>query len=149
MTTIARDTQHYMPLHVLPETMQIHQQQVVGAHQVAHLQHYSPKLLIVPRYRRPLPQVKQMGLVAEGMMQVAELSLQGMAKILPCTNAQSSPVFIRYQLPPGQGLSHEQGDSHLDNFRRLHYTRHLTKLLDIERPIRQLLGIPIELVRLL
>ena len=52
-------------------------------------------------------------------------------------------------MPPGQSLARQQGDSHLDNLRRLCHPRHFTKLSDVERPIRQLLGIPIELLGLL
>ena len=66
----------------------------MGAHEVPDLQHNGPEILIVPCHRRLLPQVKQAGLVPEGVVQVVELSFQGMAKVLPCTNAQSSPVLI-------------------------------------------------------
>ena len=96
MTHITWVLQHHMSLHILLQPMQICQQQIVGAHEVPDLQHNGPELLVVPSYRGPLPQVEQVGLVAEGVAQVAEFSLQGMAKILPCTNAQSSPVLISY-----------------------------------------------------
>ena len=128
--------------------MQIPQQQVMGAHEVPNLQHNGPELLVVPSYRGPLPQVKQAGLVAEGVVQVVEFSLQGMAKVLPCTNAQSSPVLISYQPPPRQCLPHQQRDSHFDNLGRLHHACHFAELLDVERPVCQLLGIPIKLLRL-
>ena len=90
-----------------------------------------------------------MGLVAQGMVQVTEFSFECMAEILPCAYTKSCPVLISYQSPPGQCLSHEQGDSRLDNFHWLRYTRHLTKLLDVECPICQLLGVPIKFLGLL
>ena len=80
--------------------MQISQQQVVGDHQIADLQHDSPELFIILSYRRPLPQVKQVGLVAQGVVQVTELSFQGMTKILPKTYAQLSPILVGCQPPP-------------------------------------------------
>ena len=89
-----------------------------------------------------------MGLVVQGMVQVTEFSFEGMAEILPCTYTKSCPILISYLLPPGQHLSREQGDSQLDNFYRLRYTRHLTKLLDVKCPICQLLYVPIILLRL-
>ena len=95
-----------------------------------------------------MTQVKQAGLVAQGMMQVTEFSFECMAEILPCAYTKSCPILISYQLPPGQSLSRDQGDSHLDNFHWLRYTRHLTRLLDVEHPICQLLGIPIILLQL-
>ena len=52
-------------------------------------------------------------------------------------------------MPPGQSLAHQQGDSHLDNLRQLFHPRHFAKLLDIKRPTRQLLGVPIKLLGLL
>ena len=52
-------------------------------------------------------------------------------------------------MPPGQSLARQQGDSHLDNLCRLRHPRHFTKLLDVERPISQLLGVPIEFLRLI
>ena len=55
----------------------------MGAHEVPDLQHNGPELLVIPSYRRPLAQVKQVGLVAQGMVQVVEFSFEGMAKILP------------------------------------------------------------------
>ena len=74
MTNITRVAQHDMPLHILFQPMQVRQQQIMGAHYVAYFQHNSPELLIVPSHRRPLPQVKQMGLVAQGMVQITEFS---------------------------------------------------------------------------
>ena len=68
----------------------------MGTHEVPDLQHNGPELLVVPSYRGPLPQVKQAGLVAEGVVQVVEFSLQGMSKVLPCTYAQYSPVLVSY-----------------------------------------------------
>jgi len=63
-----------MPLHVLLQTTQVRQQQIMGAHYVAYFQHSSPELLIAPSHRGQLPQVKQMGLVAQGMVQITEFS---------------------------------------------------------------------------
>ena len=120
----------------------------MGTHEVANLQHNGPKFLVILRNRGLLPQVKQPRLMVQCMVKVMEFGLQCMAKILPRAYTQPCPIPVSYQLPPGQHLSHEQGDSHLDNFHRLHYTHHLTKLLDVEHPIRQLLGIAIILLRL-
>ena len=68
MTHIAWVPQHHMSLHVLLQPTQICQQQIVGAHEVPDLQHNGPELLIVLSYRGPLPQVKQAGLVVEGVV---------------------------------------------------------------------------------
>ena len=73
MTNITRVPQHYMALHVLLQSTQICQEQVVGAHEVPNFKHNSPELLIVPSHRGTLPQVKQTGLVTQSMVQVAEL----------------------------------------------------------------------------
>ena len=74
MANIARITQHNMPLHILLQTMQICQQQVVGTHEVPDLQHDRPEFLVIADYRRLLLQVKQPGLVAQVMVQVTEFS---------------------------------------------------------------------------
>ena len=83
------------------------------------------------------------------MVEIPEFSFKCMAKILPAADSQPCPILVGDQTPPGQSLAHQQGDSHLDNLRWLRHPRHFTKLLDIERPIRQLLGIPIKLLGLL
>ena len=70
-----------------------------------------------------------------------------MAKVLPCTNAQLSSVFVCHRSPPGQGLPSQQCDSHLDNFRWLCHPCHFAKLLDVKSPACQLLGVPIILLR--
>ena len=72
-----------------------------------------------------------------------------MAKILPRANTQPCPILVGDRMPPGQSLARQQGDSHLDNLRWLCHPHHFAKLLDIERPICQLLGVPIELLGLL
>ena len=59
----------------------------MGAHEVPNFKHNSPELLIVPSRRGMLPQVKQAGLVTQGMVQIPEFSFQGVAEILPRTNA--------------------------------------------------------------
>ena len=87
MTNIARVTQHDMPLHILFQSKQVCQQQIMGAHYVAYFQHNSLELLIVPSHRGTLLQVKQAGLVTQGMVQIPEFSFQGVAEILPRTNA--------------------------------------------------------------
>ena len=58
----------------------------MGAHEVSNLQHYGPELLVVPSHRRPLLQVKQAGLVAQGMVQIPEFSFHSVAKVLPRAN---------------------------------------------------------------
>ena len=45
----------------------------MGAHQIANFQHGRPEYLVIAGNRGLLPQVKQLGLVAEGMVQVTEL----------------------------------------------------------------------------
>ena len=44
-------TQHHMPLHILLQTTQVRQQQVMGTHEVPDLQHGSPEFLVIPSYR--------------------------------------------------------------------------------------------------
>ena len=149
MANVARVAQHNMLLHILLQNMQTCQQQIMCTHEVLDLQHNCPEFIFILGNRGPLLQVKQVGLVLQGMVQVTELGFQGMAKILPCAYTQPYLILVSYQSPPGQRLSREQGDSHLDNFHRLHYTRHFTKLLDIERPICQPLGSAIKFLRLL
>ena len=68
VTHIAWIPQHHMLLHVLLQPTQICQQQIVGAYEVPDLQHNGPELLVVPSCRGPLPQVKQVGLVVEGVV---------------------------------------------------------------------------------
>ena len=80
--------------------MQVCQQQVMGAHQITDLQHDRLELLIILGNRGPLLQVKWMGLVMQGMVQIMELGLQSMAKVLPSTYAQLGPVFVSYRPPP-------------------------------------------------
>ena len=96
MTHIAWVPQHHMSLHVLLQSTQVCQQQIMGAHYITYFQHNSPELLIVPSDRGPLPQVKQMGLVAQGMVQITELSFQCVAKILPRTHTQSCPILVSH-----------------------------------------------------
>ena len=86
MTNITRVPQHYMALHILLQPMQIRQKQIVGAYEVPNFKHNSPELLIVPSHRGTLPQVKQAGLVAQGMVQVTEFSFNCVGKILPRTH---------------------------------------------------------------
>ena len=94
MTKITRVTQHDMPLHVLFQPTQICQEQIVGAHEGPNFEHNSPELLIIPSHRGTLPQVKQTRLVAQGVVQIAELRFQRMAKVLPCAYPQFGPIFI-------------------------------------------------------
>ena len=121
----------------------------MGTHEVVNLQHNGPKFLIILRNQGPLPQVKQPKLMAQGMVKVTEFGFQCMAKILPRAYTQPCPILISYRSPPGLHLSREQGDSHLDNLHQLCHPRHFTKLLDVEHPIYQFLGIPIKLLGLL
>ena len=83
------------------------------------------------------------------MVEIPELGFKCKSKILPAADSQPCPILVGDQTPPGQSLARQQGDSHLDNLRRLRHPHHFAKLLDVERPIRQLLGIPIELLGLL
>ena len=83
------------------------------------------------------------------MVQIPKFSFKRLAEILPVANTQSCPILVGDRTPPGQSLARQQGDSHLDNLCRLRHPRHFTKLLDVERPISQLLGVPIELLGLL
>ena len=118
-------------------------------HQITYFEHYRPELFIVLGDRRPLPQVEQTRLVSQGMVEIPEFSFKRMAKILPAANYQPCPILVGNRMPPGQSLARQQGDSHLDNLRWLCHPRHFAKLLEVECPILQLLGIPIKLLRLL
>ena len=68
----------------------------MGAHEVPDLQHNGSELLVIPSYRRSLAQVKQVGLVAQGMVQIMEFSFKGMAEILPRTHTLSCPILVSY-----------------------------------------------------
>ena len=83
------------------------------------------------------------------MVEIPEFGFKCMAKMLPAADSQPCPILVGDRMPPGQSLARQQGDSHLDNLCWLRHPRHFAKLLDVERPIRQLLGIPIELLGLL
>lgn len=107
MTHITWVTQHYMVLYILLEPMQICQKQIVGTHEATNLQHNRPKLLIVMSNWGLLPQVKQVDLVVQGMVQVMEFSFQSLAEILPGTNPEFCPILICHWSPPGQGLPHQ------------------------------------------
>ena len=120
----------------------------MGAHRITHFQYYCPELLVIASNRGPLPQFKQTSLVAEGMVQIMEFCFKCMAEILPCAYTKLCPILINYRSPPGQSLARQQGDSHLDNLCGLHHACHFTELLDVERPVFQLLGISVILLRL-
>ena len=75
-----------MALHILFEPTQICYQQIVGAHEATNLQHDCSELLIVVSNQGMLPQVKQVGLVAQGVVQITEFSFQSLAEIVPGTN---------------------------------------------------------------
>ena len=83
VANVTRVYQHNMPLHVLFQTTQICQKQVMGTHQITHFQHDRTELFVVPGNRGPLPQVKQPRLVVQGMVEITEFSFQCMAEILP------------------------------------------------------------------
>ena len=83
----------------------------------------------------------------ESMVQVAEFRFQRMAKVLPCANTQPCPILVGYRSPPGQSLAHQLGNSHLDNLHRLCHACHFAELLDVERPVSQLLGVTIKFLR--
>ena len=121
----------------------------MSTHLISYFKHYRPELFIVLGDRRPLPQVEQTRLVSKGMVEIPEFSFKRMAEILPAANSQPCPILVGDRTPPGQSLARQQGDSHLDNLRRLCHPRHFTKLLDVKRPICQLLGVPIKLLGLL
>ena len=57
----------------------------------SYFQHYGPELFVVPSNRGPLPQVKQAGLVAQGMVQVAEFSFQAHGKNLTTYKCPTLP----------------------------------------------------------
>ena len=94
MTNVAWVVQHHMPLHILLQPMQVRQQQIMGNHEAMYFQHNCPKLFIVPDDRRPLLQVKQVGLVAQSMVKVAEFGFQILAETLPGTNPELCPILI-------------------------------------------------------
>ena len=85
----------------------------------------------------------------QSMVQVTEFGLQSLAEILPSTYAKLGPILVCHGSLPGQGLSHQQGNSHLDNLGCLYHTCHLAKLLDVKCPVYQLPGIAIILLQLL
>ena len=90
-----------------------------------------------------------MRLVSQGMVEIPEFGFKRMENILPAANTQPCPILVCDRMPPGHSLARQQGDSHLDNLRRLCHPRHFAKLLDVKHPICQLLGIPIKLLGLL
>ena len=83
------------------------------------------------------------------MVQIPKFSFKRLAEILPVANTQSCPILVGDRTPPGQSLARQQGDSHLDNFRRLRHPCHFAKLLNVKRPVCQLLGVSIEFLGLL
>ena len=94
MTNISRVPQHHMALHILlSDHMQICQQQIVGTHEVPNFKHDSPELLVVPSHRGPLPQVKQAGLVAQGMVQIPGIQFQQRGKSLTTYTHLTLPNF--------------------------------------------------------
>ena len=66
----------------------------MGSHEVTNLQHNCPKLLIEVGNRGMLLQVKQAGLMSQGMVQIMELGLQCLAEILPGTYPNFGPIFV-------------------------------------------------------
>ena len=82
-----------MALNITLQSTQIHKQQILSGHKVANFEHNCPEVLVVLCDRRQLAQVKQLGLVPQGMVQVPKFSLQLLAEVLPSTNPQLSPKF--------------------------------------------------------
>ena len=82
-----------MSLNVMLQSTQIRKQQILCRHKIANFEHNRPEVLVVLSNRHQLAQVKQLGLVPQGMVQVPKFSQQLLAKVLPSTNPQLSPTF--------------------------------------------------------
>ena len=83
---IGRVIKHDMLLYIILQTTQVWKEQILHRHQVTNFEHNSSEVLIILRDRCQLAQVKQLGLVPQGMMQIPKLSLQLRTRILPSAN---------------------------------------------------------------
>ena len=70
----------------------------MGTHEATNLKHNRPKLLIVAGNRGILLQVKQAGLMLQGMVQIMELGFQCLAEILPGTYPKFGPISLATDL---------------------------------------------------
>ena len=78
-------------------------------------------------------------------MDVLELGCDMGGEVYPATYSQHCPALASSSTPPGQCSSRKKRHGHFDLFSDVRRTTYQAVLLQIEKPVGQLLGVPLEL----
>ena len=79
------------------------------------------------------------------MVDVLELGRDMGGEVYPAAYSQHRPALASNSTQPGQGSSSKKYHSHFDLFSDVHHATYQSVLLQIEEPVSQLLGVPLEL----
>ena len=79
------------------------------------------------------------------MVDVLELGCDMGGEVYPAAYSQCRPALASNSTPPGQCSSSKKHHSHFDLFSDIRHTTYQAVLLQIEKPIGQLLGVSLEL----
>ena len=79
------------------------------------------------------------------MVDVLELGRDMGGEVYPAACSQHRPALASNSMPPGQCSSSKKCHGHFDLFSDVRHATHQAVLLQIEKPVSQLLGVPLEL----
>ena len=79
------------------------------------------------------------------MLDVLELGCDVGREVYPAAYSQHCPALASNSMPPGQCSSSKKYHGHFDLFSDVRHATYQAVLLQIEEPVSQLLGVPLEL----
>ena len=79
------------------------------------------------------------------MVDILELVCDVGREVYPAAYSQHRPALASNSMPPGQCSSSKKCHGHFDLFSDVYHTTYQAVLLQIEKPVGQLLGVPLEL----
>ena len=79
------------------------------------------------------------------MVDVLELGCDMSGEVYPAAYSQHRSALTSNSMPPGQYSSSKKHHGHFDLFSDIRHATYQAVLLQIEKPVGQLLGVPLEL----
>ena len=79
------------------------------------------------------------------MVDILELGRNMGGEVYPTAYSQHRPALASNSTPPGQRSSSKKCHGHFDLFSDVRHATYQAVLLQIEEPVSQLLGVPLEL----
>ena len=79
------------------------------------------------------------------MVDILELGRDMGGEVYPAAYSQHHPALANNSIPPGQCSSSKKRHGHFDLFSDIRHATYQAVLLQIKKPVGQLLGVPLEL----